>query len=61
MENTHQGGCFCGLVRYETTGAPAHETICHCAICRGTTGAASVAWFSIPRTRSEERRVGKEC
>jgi hypothetical protein len=49
MENTHQGGCFCGLVRYETSGTPAHETVCHCAICRGTTGAASVAWFSIPR------------
>jgi hypothetical protein len=49
MGNTYKGGCFCGQVRYEATGTPAHETICHCAICRGTTGAASVAWFSIPR------------
>jgi hypothetical protein len=49
MGNTYTGGCFCGEVRYEATGTPLHETICHCAICRGTTGAASVAWFSVPR------------
>lgn len=46
---TLKGGCFCGRVRYETTGTPFHETHCHCAICRGTTGAASVAWFSVER------------
>jgi hypothetical protein len=51
MGNTYEGGCFCGQVRYEATGTPAHETHCHCAICRGTTGAATVAWFSIPRSQ----------
>ena len=35
-----QGGCFCGRVRYEVTGIPFDETICHCSICRRTTGAA---------------------
>jgi hypothetical protein len=50
MMTTLKGGCFCGRVRYEVTGTPFHETICHCAICRGTTGAASVAWFSIERS-----------
>jgi hypothetical protein len=45
-----KGGCFCGRVRYEATGTPFHETNCHCAICRGTTGAAAVAWFSVERT-----------
>ena len=50
MGNTYEGGCFCGQVRYEATGTPEHETNCHCAICRGTTGAATVAWFSIPRS-----------
>jgi hypothetical protein len=49
MGNTYKGGCFCSQVRYEVTGTPEHETTCHCAICRGTTGAAAVAWFSIPR------------
>jgi hypothetical protein len=44
-----QGGCFCGLVRYQADGAPFHETTCHCTICRGTTGAPMVTWFSVPR------------
>lgn len=43
------GGCYCGLVRYEATGATFHETSCHCSICRRTTGAPFVAWFSVPR------------
>jgi hypothetical protein len=43
------GGCYCGAVRYETDGEPFHETICHCADCRRIVGAASVAWFTVPR------------
>ena len=42
-----QGGCFCGRVRYEVTGIPFDETNCHCSICRRTTGAPFVAWFSV--------------
>jgi hypothetical protein len=45
------GGCFCGAVRYEAAAAPFHETICHCADCRRSVGAANVAWFSVPRPR----------
>lgn len=41
------GGCLCGDVRYEASGTPTHETICHCTICRRTTGAPMVAWFSV--------------
>ena len=41
------GGCFCGAVRYEVHGTPFHETNCHCAICRRTTGAPFVTWFSV--------------
>jgi len=44
-----EGGCFCGAIRYETAGRPAHRTICHCSICRRTTGAPLVAWFTVPR------------
>jgi hypothetical protein len=29
------------------TGSPFHETNCHCSICRRTTGAPFVAWFSV--------------
>lgn len=43
------GGCFCGALRYEAQGVPFHETICHCADCRRSAGAASVAWFSVAR------------
>src|SRR5262245_18395647 len=43
------GGCFCGAVRFEADGAPFHETNCHCSICRRTTGAQCVAWFSVRR------------
>lgn len=43
------GGCYCGLVRYEAAGATFHETSCHCSICRRTTGAPFVTWFSVPR------------
>lgn len=44
-----KGGCFCGLVRYEATGEPLHETNCHCSICRRTSGAAFVTWFTVQR------------
>lgn len=45
-----KGGCFCGAIRYAASGTPFHETNCHCAICRRTTGAPFVTWFSVPRT-----------
>jgi len=46
-----EGGCYCGRVRYEAAGEPFNETNCHCTICRRTTGAPFVAWFSVPRDR----------
>ena len=45
------GGCFCGRVRYEAEGAPFNESSCHCSICRRTTGAPFVTWFSVPRAQ----------
>jgi len=45
-----KGGCFCGSIRYEAAGTPYHRTNCHCSICRRTTGAPFVAWFSVPRS-----------
>jgi hypothetical protein len=44
------GGCFCGSIRYELTGTPFQESNCHCSICRRTTGAPFVTWFSMPRS-----------
>ena len=45
--HTLSGGCFCGFVRYRAGGAVTHETICHCSICRRTSGAPFVAWFTV--------------
>lgn len=41
------GGCFCGAIRYQASSQAIHQTNCHCTMCRGTTGAPCVAWFSI--------------
>ena len=50
------GRCFCGAIRYEARGAPFDETNCHCSICRRTTGAPFVTWFSL---RSSDFRIIK--
>jgi hypothetical protein len=44
-----RGGCYCGRIRYEAAGDPFDATLCHCSICRRTTGAPFVAWFSVKR------------
>ena len=44
------GGCHCGQIRYSVTGAATDQASCHCSICRGTTGAPFVAWFSVQRS-----------
>ena len=48
------GGCFCGDIRYEASGAAFYESNCHCSICRRTAGAPFVAWFSV---RPSEFRI----
>ena len=39
-----EGGCLCGAIRYTVTGEPVSVSICHCATCRKSAGAPSVAW-----------------
>ena len=46
-----EGGCYCGAIRYEAAAQPFNATSCHCSICRRTTGAPFVAWFSVPRSQ----------
>ena len=36
------GGCMCGAVRFEATGAPLSTNYCHCTSCRKHTGAPVV-------------------
>ena len=40
MSSTHKGGCLCGSVRYQVTGAPEVASICHCRYCQLRSGSA---------------------
>ena len=40
MDEKHQGGCFCGKLRYETVGEPVRTAVCHCRYCQLRTGTA---------------------
>lgn len=60
---TTTGGCMCGAVRYEASGAPHGTGYCHCRSCRHHTGAPvtafvdftpeQVKWVSGSRERYE--------
>jgi len=39
------GGCHCGAVRYEISGAPKSHALCHCSDCRRHAGAPLVGWM----------------
>lgn len=43
-----EGGCYCGFVRYRAGDSASQETNCHCSICRRTSGAPFVTWFTVP-------------
>lgn len=43
-EQTIEGGCQCGSVRYRIAGAPVLAAICHCSMCRRAHAAPAVAW-----------------
>lgn len=45
-----EGGCFCRHLRYQAATKPYHETNCHCSICRRTSGAPFVTWFSVAKS-----------
>ena len=40
MSHTHKGGCLCGSVRYQVTGAPEVASVCHCRYCQLRSGSA---------------------
>ncbi|MGQ0524866.1 MAG: GFA family protein [Betaproteobacteria bacterium] len=42
-----RGGCLCGSVSYEISGAFKAAGHCHCSICRKAHGAAFVTWAHI--------------
>jgi hypothetical protein len=38
------GGCRCGAIRFEAFGEPRNCWYCHCADCRGYSGAPVMVW-----------------
>jgi len=49
-EKSYAGGCFCGAVRYEVSGAPRFLCYCHCESCRRAAGSPAVAWGTFERS-----------
>lgn len=45
---TFEGGCFCGAVRYRFDGVVV-AGLCHCTICRRTSGAPALGWVNTRR------------
>ena len=43
----HEGGCYCGAVRYRITGAPSWCAHCHCRSCQKALGGAFVTWAKV--------------
>lgn len=44
------GGCLCGKIRYEISGAAIGTTVCHCVDCRRASGAPLIGWMSVARS-----------
>lgn len=47
-DDTRDGGCLCGQVRYRVSGTPVVSTNCHCEQCRKHAGAPFVTWTEFP-------------
>ncbi len=43
-----EGGCLCGLLRYESTAPTADAGYCHCRLCQRSSGAPVLAWGAFP-------------
>ena len=45
-----QGGCLCGGVRYEFSGEPFRQFVCHCRDCQRSGGSAFHIGIAVPRS-----------
>ena len=41
----HEGGCFCGALRFKISGPPDWSSHCHCRSCQRAVGAAYTTWI----------------
>lgn len=49
MEQTMDGGCQCGRVRYRATIRSDEAYLCHCRMCQRATGGVSVAFHNLDK------------
>ena len=47
-DETFEGGCYCGAVRYGVSVAPTYAAHCHCRSCQLALGGAFVTWAKVP-------------
>jgi hypothetical protein len=45
----HEGGCYCGSLRYAAASDPPNTAICHCKSCQRQTGSAFSVLIAVPR------------
>ena len=45
-----QGGCYCGALRYRTTGEPLMRAQCHCRECQYITGGSPNVFMALPES-----------
>ncbi|WXL26095.1 GFA family protein [Ectopseudomonas mendocina] len=50
MTDTYQGGCQCGAIRYQFSGALRDIAHCHCSVCRRSSGGLVTTWLTIKRS-----------
>jgi hypothetical protein len=49
MSKTLTGGCLCGAIRFEASGAPGWPHSCSCKMCQRHTGALTSVWVEYPK------------
>ena len=50
-EETREGGCLCGAVRFRASGPPHKVNYCHCRMCQKASGAPVLAWATYARDK----------
>ena len=48
VNESFEGGCLCGDVRYRASARPLRGVICHCSMCRRHSGAPALAFVHFP-------------